>query len=312
MGNGLWSHQLEDRYFMQKVKLGQGSFGTVWRAVDRQNGDLVAIKKMDKGSLPRRGVRRQDIEREISMMQACDHENITRLYDFFEDYKHIYLALEYCDSGDFADKVKERGSSLQEAEAADWMRQILAAIAALHVKDICHRDIKPDNFMVSGHGGGAGACTLKLSDFGLALFMSRGQLLTERCGTPAFMSPEQFRLPHKSKGYGMPVDIWAAGISMYMMIFSGHHPFMDSRGTLNEKSLVEGAMDFNEGVAGFLGSLGGAKAPRSRCSEKAHKLCRQLACPDPRQRITAQEALRIPWLQMGREPRQSMCILWPI
>merc|ERR1719199_710104 len=102
-------------------------------------------------------------------MQAAKHVNITQLHGTFEDNQSIYLALEYCDGGDFGDKVKERGMGLREEEAADWMAQICAAIAALHTKGICHRDIKPDNFMVAGD-------TLKLTDFGLALFLPRGKL----------------------------------------------------------------------------------------------------------------------------------------
>merc|ERR1719464_627503 len=169
------AHQLDERYFLQKVKLGQGSFGTVWRAVDRHKGNTVAIKQLEKASLPRRGVTRQDIEREVSMMRACHHENITQIFDTFEDAGSIYLALEYCDGGDFGDKVRERGGSIDEAEVAAWMRQMCAAIHVLHSKCICHRDIKPDNFMV------AGPSTLKLADFGLAIFLQRGKLAREKC-----------------------------------------------------------------------------------------------------------------------------------
>merc|ERR1719160_666771 len=125
-------------------------------------------------------------------MKSCRHEHIIRLFDVFEDKGSIYLALEYCDGGDFGDKVKEKGVSLKEDEAAEWMRQVISAVAALHSKCICHRDIKPDNFMVAND-------RLKLSDFGLALILPKGKLLTERCGTPAFMAPEQILLPKKSR-----------------------------------------------------------------------------------------------------------------
>merc|ERR1719440_606520 len=108
------------------------------------------------------------------MLKACNHENITSLYHTYEDAQSIYLALEYCDGGDFGDKLKERASSLREEDAADWMRQIMSAIAALHARDICHRDIKPDNFMVSDK-------LLKLSDFGLAVHITSGKLLNEKC-----------------------------------------------------------------------------------------------------------------------------------
>jgi serine/threonine protein kinase len=257
---------LEDRYYLQKVKLGQGSFGTVWRAVDRHSNRVVAIKQLDKAAMPRRGVRQQDIEREVNVMQAVVHENITQLLSTFEDRGHIYLALEYCDGGDFGDKVKERGLHLTEPEASDWMRQVLSAIAALHAKAICHRDIKPDNFMVHAN-------TVKLADFGLALFLPRGRLLTEKCGTPAFMCPEQHKLPRGSRGYTNLCDVWAAGVTMYMLMFGGRHPFLTSSQQIDEKRLLGGHLCFSVdlGLCGF--GLGGGEG---RFSEPARRLCKRL------------------------------------
>eukprot|EP00971_Amphidinium_carterae_P302852 6017548-Amphidinium_carterae.2 len=83
-----------------------GSFGIVWRAVDRQSKEVVAIKQMDKALLTKRNIRRSDVEREITMMRACEHINITQLIDTFDDERYISLALEYCEGGDFGDKVK--------------------------------------------------------------------------------------------------------------------------------------------------------------------------------------------------------------
>jgi serine/threonine protein kinase len=297
--------KLEDKYFLQKVKLGQGSFGTVWRAVDKQNDRVVAVKQLDKATMPKRQVSRKDIEREVELMKAVKHENITQLFDTFEDDKSIFLALEYCDGGDFGDKVKERGMSLREEEAADWMAQICAAIAALHTKGIIHRDIKPDNFMVSVN-------TVKLSDFGLACFLPRGKLLTDKCGTPAFMAPEQVQLPSKSRGYSFPCDMWAAGISMYMLMFGGRHPFLTRSNQLDEGMLIAGKMDFREGVSassgagGFLdGLLGGAPRGNLRFSEKARQVCTSMVQPNAASRMTAEDSLKNPWLRRMRRDSKS-------
>lgn len=286
--------QLEERYFLQKVKLGQGSFGTVWRAVDRANGSVVAMKQLDKASMPKRGVTRRDIEREVQMMKTCVHPNITAIYDHFEDDKSIFLALEYCDGGDFGDKVKERGMNLTEDEASDWMAQICAAIQVLHQAQICHRDIKPDNFMVAGS-------TVKVSDFGLACFVSRGKLLTDNCGTPAFMAPEQVTLKRGSRGYSFPCDMWAAGVTMYMLMFGGRHPFLNGN-NLDERMLCAGQLDFREdggggGGGGLFGVLlGGGPSGPLRFSDQARKICQRMVEPIVSQRVTAQDALRDPWL----------------
>eukprot|EP00747_Dinoflagellata_sp_TGD_P162178 gnl/TRDRNA2_/TRDRNA2_179494_c0_seq1.p1 gnl/TRDRNA2_/TRDRNA2_179494_c0~~gnl/TRDRNA2_/TRDRNA2_179494_c0_seq1.p1 ORF type:complete len:520 (+),score=117.80 gnl/TRDRNA2_/TRDRNA2_179494_c0_seq1:51-1610(+) len=309
MGNGMnriIGGNIEDKYFLQKVKLGQGSFGVVLRAVDKQNGNVVAVKKMVKRcTIP--GSRPEDIEREVTTMKACDHENIIRLFDIYEDSRHVFLALEYCDGGDFGDKIKERGCNLKESEAAEWMRQMLAAIMSMHQKNICHRDIKPDNFMLKSDPTSPGSFVLKLSDFGLAIAMPRGKLLTEQCGTPAFRPPEIHNLP-RGEGYGFPADIWAAGCSMYMLMCGGRHPFLSSAGALrlNEPSLLAGHLDFGDGVTGGLfGALSGQQSSYTRFSDAARQLCKLMVCEDQTKRISAQEALRNPWLPQVREPHMQ-------
>mmetsp|Transcript_92375 Transcript_92375/g.197970 ORF Transcript_92375/g.197970 Transcript_92375/m.197970 type:complete len:689 (-) Transcript_92375:44-2110(-) len=297
MGQG--GSRLEERYFLQKVKLGQGSFATVWRAVDRSSGDTVAVKQLDKARLRKKGVGREHVEREIAMLQACVHRNVTRLFDTFEDACSIYLALEYCDGGDFGDKVREVGLGLAESEAAEWVRQICAALAMLHSKRICHRDVKPDNFMVrpgaTGSGGPGGE--LKLSDFGLAIFLPQGRLLTEKCGTPAYMSPELHLTPGKSRGYGLPADAWAAGISMYQVMFGGRHPFLDEHGHLDQRALVSGTLDFRDSRQGGQSCL--------RFSEAARRLCGRLVERNPGRRTSAQDALRSSWLSPEQQPARG-------
>jgi len=293
MGQTTSSGSVHDKYFIQKVKLGQGSFGTVWRAKDRVEGHTVAIKQLDRATMPKRGVRREDIEREVTMMKACSHENLTKLFDFYEDSQSLYLCLEYCDGGDFGDKVKEKGMALQEHEAADWVRQFCNAIQALHHKSICHRDIKPDNFMISGD-------TLKLSDFGLALVLSPGKLLTDKCGTPAFMAPEQHALPRNSRGYGFPVDMWAAGVSMYMLMFGGRHPFLTSDGKLNDDLLSQGSLDFRENQGNWFGFQA-----QLRFSEEARSLCQSMVNPKTDRRLTAAAAVKVPWLAQGKEAKSG-------
>lgn len=281
--------QLEDKYFIQKVKLGQGSFGVVWRGIEKSSGTSVAVKQMDKAQLPKRGVRREDIEREVSVMKVVRHDNILRLFDFCEDSQYISFVLEYCEGGDFGDKVKERGSSVTEEEACRWMSQICAAIRALHGKDVCHRDIKPDNFMIS-RGDARGV--IKLADFGLATILPKGKLLTEKCGTPAFMAPEQMN-PGKARGYNHSVDMWAAGITMFMLMSGGKHPFVDAGGKLDERKLGEGRLDFEQqGVMAFFGQSRGF-------SDAARDFCRKLVNPNAGSRVTADIAIKDQWLALA-------------
>eukprot|EP00930_Biecheleria_cincta_P040539 TRINITY_DN27769_c0_g1_i2.p1 TRINITY_DN27769_c0_g1~~TRINITY_DN27769_c0_g1_i2.p1 ORF type:complete len:583 (-),score=135.36 TRINITY_DN27769_c0_g1_i2:283-1989(-) len=270
-----------DRYYLQKVKLGEGAFGTVWRAVDKETNAVVAVKQLDKAALPQRGVRRADVEREVSVVQAVNHANVTRIYGKWEDSENIFIAMEYCDGGDFGDKIQERGMGLTEQEAAAWTFQMLSAIAALHAQTICHRDIKPDNFMVHGDA-------VKLSDFGLAVMVPKDRLLSDKCGTPAFMAPEQVLLPN-SKGYNHACDIWAAGVTMYMLMFGGRHPWITRSGkSLDQDSLLAGRLDFSEGFFGM---------GQNRYSDAARTLCTRLVCADMGRRLSAEASLQDVWFQ---------------
>mmetsp|Transcript_175145 Transcript_175145/g.561699 ORF Transcript_175145/g.561699 Transcript_175145/m.561699 type:complete len:433 (-) Transcript_175145:76-1374(-) len=274
------SSSVHDTYHLQKVKLGEGSFGVVWRAVHKRSGEAVAIKQLDKKVLPRRGVKRSDVDREMRIMSAMRHENIIKLFETFEDQDYIYMALEYCEGGDFGDKLLERGLDMHEPEVAFWLQQMLSAIAYMHTLQICHRDIKPDNFLV------AESSRLKLADLGLAVECPAGRLLAEKCGTPAFMAPEQHALPSGSRGYGLLVDVWAAGICMYMLMFGGRHPFMNARGQMDLSSMMTGKMDWKVGN-GFLGALG---LGGCRMSDEARQLCQEMVTVDPGRRIGAERA----------------------
>lgn len=172
---------------------------------------------------------------------------------------------------------------------AEWARQICGAIRALHSKNICHRDVKPDNFMVSG----ADPSLLKLSDFGLATFLQDGQRLKQKCGTPAFMAPELHNLPDKSSGYRFEVDMWAVGVVLCCLVNGGRHPFVDHIGRLNMRSLLNGSVDFpsQDPVTGWMPFL-----QQKCCPAGAADLCKRMLDKHPASRITAQEALEAPWL----------------
>jgi len=211
-----------------------------------------------------------------------------RVLDTREDSHNIHVALEFCEDGDFAEKMQERSGSWLEAEACNWMLQVFSAISVLHARYICHRNVKPDTFLVRK------GC-LKLFDFGLARWLRPGDLLTERCGTPAYMAPEQYLLPTRSRGYSHAVDLWAAGVVMYILLCEGLHPFLCSQGYVDENRLLRGNPSFAREVLVRNGA--GFRSDTCGFSDASRKLCHQLLNPQVARRVTADVARRHVWVK---------------
>jgi len=294
---------LSDTYHVQKVKLGEGSFGQVWRAIDKGTSEIVAIKQLDKRK-DGPGRRVDDYKHEVEIMQQVSHENILKFIGMYEDDTHVNLVLEYCDGGDFSDKLKFRPEQPMgpcESVVAGWLSQILSAIHALHAAHIVHRDVNPKNFMLCRG-------VLKLADLGIAQHLPTSDTrLFKKCGTPGFMAPEQYMLP-MGEGYSFPVDMWAAGIVFHMMLHGGRHPYMED-GKLNRRGMVQRSSKpkvWNaktiHGIVAPPGQQEKAKTPQfgsktnTGTSTGAEELLEHLLAPDPQNRASAIEALCHTWL----------------
>jgi len=326
---GLLFSSPSDIYHIEDEKLGQGSFGKVWRAIDKRSSEFVAIKQLAKN---RPGKRQVDSRHEVDMMQRVLHEHILKFIDMWEDATDIYLVLEYCDGGDFSHKLKfcpEQPTGPCEPVVAHWLYQICSAIRALHAAWIVHRDVKPGNFMLCRG-------VLKLADFGIAMVLPRPDaMLFQRSGTPGFMAPEQL-VPPGGVGYSLPVDMWAVGIVLHMMLYGGRNPCSKQGGycpkatkpngwnaktvhsmagprvVQSPNSTTTSAND--EPVSPKLRKSDGPVSPKWRKSSKeifgvkatweasleAQDLLERLLTSDQHQRATAEEARRHPWLR-GRE-----------
>lgn len=126
--------------------------------------------------------------------------------------------MEYCSNGSLLDFLATAGT-VSERLAKEYFRQLIAAIEYCHVRGIVHRDIKCENLLFDGN------YTLKLVDFGFARKFKKGDLLKTFCGSYAYASPEILKQrPYKPQ----PVDLWACGVVLYVMIF-GKLPFRNSR-----------------------------------------------------------------------------------
>jgi serine/threonine protein kinase len=197
--------------------IGEGGAGTVFRAFDRQTEADVAIKVLsaklwDNPTLHRR------LLVEFQAAQTLEHPNIVRAIDCQTDEETSYLVYELVEGGSLGDRIEKRGK-LSEDEAIPIISQLTQALQFAHERRIIHRDIKPDNVLLTSAG------RVKLADFGLAKdYNSGGQDITRPAsalGTPQFMAPEQFA---DAKTADVRCDIYSLAATIYNML-TGNLPF---------------------------------------------------------------------------------------
>jgi 5'-AMP-activated protein kinase catalytic alpha subunit len=161
-----------------KEKLGNGKFGLVRLGVHKLTQRKVAVKIMSKKQMSN-----QDLElvrTEIEILKVCQHPNIIRLYDVFENHDHIYIIMEHCGGGDLFSYIEERGFKLPEKRAAEIIHKLSTAIFYLHSYGIAHRDLKPENILMTDNTDEA---DLRLVDFGLSKIIGPNEFCNEPFGT---------------------------------------------------------------------------------------------------------------------------------
>jgi len=191
--------------------LGKGSYGEVILMKEKATGNLVAMKIIQKGAVDNPKAL-QYLVNEIEIQKRIVHENIIRLYNYFEDSKNLYIIMEYAKKGSLFQLVRKK-RKLSEKEAFFFFAQACSAIYFLHTHDLIHRDIKPENLLIMKSG------ILKLCDFGCCVKSNTGDRMTF-CGTAEYMAPEII----KRDGYREKADVWSLGILLYEMLH-GYAPY---------------------------------------------------------------------------------------
>lgn len=282
-------------YFEKNVQmLGKGSFGTVYKGCLRADHRNVAVKMIDKEKMTQLKVSHQDVVTECEMMRECvGQERFVQLYTMVETNSKFCLITEFCDGGNIQDGAMSVEGNLGESQVRLLMRQMLEAIAYLHSRNICHRDIKPHNYFLQGHITSP-SVKVKLGDFGSAMRLPQDKLITKPVGTPCFMAPEIHLLPDKSSGYDHKVDVWAVGVCMIFLL-ANEYPFIDGQGRLLREKIIAGraalweANSFANLFQGFLG------ISKKRPSNLAINLTRTLLSPCPSERPSSFAALKHEW-----------------
>ena len=189
------------------AKLGEGGMGVVYKAEDTQLRRTVALKFLPRETLDEEEVKARLI-REAQAAASLDHPNICQVFGIHEEDGEIFIAMAYIDGPSLAEKIKERPLPLDEALTI--ATQIAEGLQEAHEQGVVHRDIKPQNVLLTGKG------QVKILDFGLASLTGRSKLTKTgtTMGTPAYMSPEQL----EGKNVDRRADIWALGCVLYEML----------------------------------------------------------------------------------------------
>lgn len=256
--------------------LGAGSYSVVKECVHIDTGRYYAAKVINKRLM---AGREHMVRNEIAVLKrvSVGHRNILTLVDYFETMNNLYLVTDLALGGELFDRICRKGS-YYEADAADLIRATLSAVAYLHDHGIVHRDLKPENLLFRTPEDNA---DLLIADFGLSRIMDEEQfhVLTTTCGTPGYMAPEIF----KKTGHGKPVDIWAIGVITYFLL-CGYTPF-DRDSNLEEMQAILQA-DYSFTPIEYWRNV----------STTARDFIKQCLIIDPRQRMSAHQALQHPWI----------------
>ncbi|XP_048841499.1 calcium/calmodulin-dependent protein kinase type II subunit beta isoform X6 [Brienomyrus brachyistius] len=254
-------------------ELGKGAFSVVRRCVKLCVGQEYAAKIINTKKLSARD--HQKLEREARICRLLKHPNIVRLHDSISEEGFHYLIFDLVTGGELFEDIVAR-EYYSEADASHCIQQILEAVLHCHQMGVVHRDLKPENLLLASKCKNA---AVKLADFGLAIEVQGDQQAWFGfAGTPGYLSPEVLR----KEAYGKPVDIWACGVILYILLV-GYPPFWDEDQHKLYQQIKAGAYDF--------------PSPEwDTVTPEAKNLINQMLTINPAKRITAQEALKHPWV----------------
>jgi serine/threonine protein kinase len=197
-------------------KIAEGGMGTVYKGFHRETGQIVAVKVVAPHMVGNQVLLKR-FEQEYNAARQLDHPNIVRALDFDNTASTPYLVMEFVDGESLGRKL-EREGKLPEAEAKRLIIQVAQGLHKAHKAKLVHRDVKPDNILITPDG------QAKLADLGLVKEVEADLNLTRTgrgLGTPNFMAPEQFR---NAKNADERCDIYSLGATLYMMV-TGEVPF---------------------------------------------------------------------------------------
>lgn len=255
--------------------LGSGQFGIVYGGVHRESGRDVAIKVIDKQRFPTK--QEAQLKNEVGILQHVNHPGVVNLEEMFETPERVFVVMEKM-KGDMLELIlSSTKGRLDERCTKFLITQILVALRDLHVRNIVHCDLKPENVLLSSLSSECGFPQIKLCDFGFARIIEEKSFRRSVVGTPAYLAPEVLL----NKGYNRSLDMWSVGVVVYVSL-SGTFPF-------NEEEDIQDQIH----NAAFMYP----PDPWQEISPEAIDLINNLLQVKQRCRYTCDKSLIHPWLQ---------------
>jgi Ras GTPase-activating-like protein IQGAP2/3 len=269
------TEEIEDRelgkYHIGEA-LGRGAFGVVYKGLNFETGETVAIKRISTEKIAADAL--ASVEAELDLLKKLNHPNIVSYVGCHRSEKHLNIILEYIENGSLQAIVKKFGK-FPETLVAVYTMQVLEGLEYLHEQHVVHRDIKAANILTTKEG------TVKLADFGVATLAKVDNSNEAALGSPYWMAPEIISM----KGAQTASDIWSLGCTIIELMM-GQPPFFNLPPLSALYHIAESdemppfPKDITEDLTDFL----------KQCFER-----------DPTKRPTAEDLLSHPWIETARE-----------
>ncbi|KAF2078427.1 hypothetical protein CYY_000294 [Polysphondylium violaceum] len=283
--NSVELRYLEDTHSYQLLeKLGSGTFSDVFLCMHKETQKQYAAKIIDKSLVQMIAAHTEmEIATEVNILKASFHPNIISIIDHFETENYYYIITELLNGGELLYQLEKNHhatapdtQNYTEEHAKKIIKQVVQAVSFLHKNNIVHRDLKPENILFRDKSH---CSSLKIIDFGLASQLKAStHSLIDVCGTPEFQAPEMV----KREGYSFPVDVWATGVILYILL-CGQPPFQGKNSMAIMSLIIKSELNFD--LPGW-----------ESISDAAKDLIKKMMNPDPATRITCEQILEHPWI----------------
>eukprot|EP00803_Ostreobium_quekettii_P011583 evm.model.scf_1644.1 EVM.evm.TU.scf_1644.1 scf_1644:9342-18122(-) len=250
--------------------LGSGNFGVARLMRNKQTGELVAVKFIDRGEKIDKNV-----EREIVNHRMLRHPNIIAFKEVFLTDTSLGIVMEYAAGGELFDRIVKAGR-FSEDEARYFFQQVIVGVDFCHRSGVCHRDLKLENTLLDG----SPQPKLKICDFGYSKSTVFDSVPKSTVGTPAYIAPEVLK---RTQYDGQIADVWSCGVTLYVMLV-GAYPFEDPEDPRNFRKTIQRIMGVRYS---FPSSL--------RISVDCMNLIQRIFVADPGRRIRIPEIKKHPW-----------------